>query len=43
LVGAGRSELLETVFGLRPRTSGTVKSADHGELCMKFEYKSKDT
>ena len=32
LVGAGRSELLETVFGLRQRTSGTVKSADHGEL-----------
>ena len=32
LVGAGRSELLETVFGLRQRTSGIVKSTDHGEL-----------
>ena len=32
LVGAGRSELLETVFGLRQRTSGIVKSTEHGEL-----------
>ncbi len=32
LVGAGRSELLETVFGLRHRTSGTVVSEGKYEI-----------
>ena len=28
LVGAGRSEVVEAIFGLRPRQSGTIKVAD---------------
>ena len=32
LVGAGRSELLETVFGLRKRTAGEVVSSNHGSI-----------
>ena len=32
LVGAGRSELLETIFGLRHRSSGEVISTNHGSL-----------
>jgi ABC-type sugar transport system ATPase subunit len=32
LVGAGRSELLETIFGLRKRTAGEVISTTHGSI-----------
>jgi len=32
LVGAGRSELLETIFGLRKRTGGEVHSIKHGSI-----------
>ncbi len=32
LVGAGRSELLETIFGLRKRSSGEVISTNHGSI-----------
>ena len=32
LVGAGRSELLETIFGLRKRTDGEVTSTTHGSI-----------
>jgi ABC-type sugar transport system ATPase subunit len=32
LVGAGRSELLETIFGLRKRTAGEVISTNHGSI-----------
>lgn len=32
LVGAGRSELLETIFGLRKRSSGEVISINHGSI-----------
>jgi ABC-type sugar transport system ATPase subunit len=32
LVGAGRSELLETIFGLRKRTAGEVTSTTHGSI-----------
>ena len=32
LVGAGRSELLETIFGLRKRTAGEVISTAHGSI-----------
>lgn len=32
LVGAGRSELLESIFGLRPRSSGEVVSTEYGPI-----------
>ena len=32
LVGAGRSELLETIFGLRKRSAGEVISTKHGSI-----------
>lgn len=32
LVGAGRSELLETIFGLRKRTEGVVVSTNYGNI-----------
>ena len=32
LVGAGRSELLETIFGLRKRSAGEVISTNHGSI-----------
>jgi ABC-type sugar transport system ATPase subunit len=32
LVGAGRSELLESIFGLRPKSSGEVVSTEYGPV-----------
>lgn len=32
LVGAGRSELLETIFGLRKRSAGKIDSTTHGAI-----------